>query len=45
MLGVKSNFDNSRMINVLKIEPTNMKDTVVDMAYSMIEKGILPKKY
>jgi hypothetical protein len=45
MLGVKSGYDNSRMRNVLKIEPTDLKRTIIDMAYSLIEKNIIPKKF
>ena len=43
-LGIKYNFDNSRMKNVLKIEPVPLKNTLVDMANSMIEKGFIGKK-
>jgi hypothetical protein len=45
MLGVTSRYDNSRMKNVLKIEPIGLRSTIVDMAYSLIEKNIIPKKY
>ena len=41
MLGIKAKFDNSRMKNVLKIEPIELKKTIVDMAYSLIEKNII----
>lgn len=36
-------LDNSRMRNVLKIEPTPPEKSLVDMAYSMIEGGHVPK--
>ncbi|RNA00909.1 NADPH-dependent aldehyde reductase ARI1-like isoform X1 [Brachionus plicatilis] len=45
MLGIKSSFSNSRMINVLKVEPIALKSTIIDMAYSLIEKGIIAKKF
>ncbi|KAK3575859.1 hypothetical protein CHS0354_034455 [Potamilus streckersoni] len=40
-------FDNSRMKNVLGIEPRDAKDTLIDMAYSLIEAGYIKrsKKY
>jgi nucleoside-diphosphate-sugar epimerase len=44
-LGYKFKFDNSRMKNVLKIDqPIELKKTVLDMAYDMINKGHI-KKY
>ncbi len=45
MLGIKTNYDNSRLVNVLKIQPTELKKSLIDMAYSLIERGIVPKKY
>lgn len=33
------------MINVLNIEPIDLKSTVIDMANSLIEKGIVDKKF
>ncbi|RUS89995.1 hypothetical protein EGW08_002262 [Elysia chlorotica] len=36
-------FDNSRMRNVLKIDPIPHEKSLVDMAYSMIETGHVPK--
>ena len=38
-------FDNSRMINVLQISPFDLKNTIIDMAYSLIKSGAikLPK--
>ncbi|KAF2361675.1 NAD-dependent epimerase/dehydratase [Trinorchestia longiramus] len=42
-LGATFEIDNSRMTNVLGIKPTPQKDSVLDMAYAMIELGIVPK--
>ncbi|KAL8595902.1 hypothetical protein ACOMHN_018214 [Nucella lapillus] len=36
-------FDNKRMKEVLGIEPTEAKDTVIDMAYSLIDSGFIKK--
>ena len=36
-------LDNSRMRSVLKIEPHPMKETVLEMAYSLIERGVIKK--
>lgn len=38
-LGKCIKLDNSRMRNVLGIEPTPMEDTFLTMAYSMVERG------
>ena len=45
MLGIKSTFDNTRMTTVLGIQPTEVKKSVIDMAYSLIEKNMIPKRY
>lgn len=45
LLGKSPKFDNSRYINVLGIQPHDPKKSLIDMAYSMIEKGHIPKKY
>jgi nucleoside-diphosphate-sugar epimerase len=37
--------DNSRMKNVLQVEPTALQKSLIDMAYNLIEKGIIPKKF
>ncbi|XP_013790069.1 anthocyanidin reductase ((2S)-flavan-3-ol-forming)-like [Limulus polyphemus] len=37
-------YDNSLMINLLKITPRNFKQTIIDTAYSLIERGLLPKR-
>ena len=38
-------FDNDRFLNVLNIQPIGPKKSIIDMAYSMIERGFIPKKY
>ena len=43
MLGQKSNYDNSRMRNALRIEPQPIDKTLIDMANSMIEKNYIKK--
>lgn len=45
MLGVKYSFDNSRMINVLGVTPIDLKTTLIEMTYSLIERGFIPKKF
>ena len=42
-LGVKMYYDNSRMVDVLGIQPTNTRSTIVDMANSLIKRGIVSK--
>ncbi|KAK7090237.1 uncharacterized protein [Littorina saxatilis] len=42
-VGVLHLFANTRMIEVLKIEPRDMRDTLVEMAYSLIESGFVKK--
>ncbi len=32
MLGLRSKYDNSRLVNVLKIQPRPLKSTLIDMA-------------
>lgn len=41
--GRETPFDNSRLKSVLKIEPRPLKESLVDMGYSLIETGIVPK--
>ncbi|XP_060599031.1 uncharacterized protein LOC132752687 [Ruditapes philippinarum] len=36
-------FDNSRMKEVLGITPRDVKETIIDMAYSLIEAGLVKK--
>jgi len=43
MIGKKPKYDNSRLINELKIEPMNERKALIEMAYSMIEKGFIVK--
>ena len=43
-LGKRVYYSNTRMVDVLGIEPTSMRSTVVDMAYSLIDRGIISKK-
>ncbi|XP_063967060.1 uncharacterized protein LOC129279427 [Lytechinus pictus] len=38
-----SKFDNTRMVEVLKIQPRDLKASLIDMAYSLIEAGIVKK--
>lgn len=45
ILGVKSLFDNTAMLNNLSIQPISLDKTIVDMAYSLIDRGIVTKKY
>ena len=42
-VGRKMWLDNTRMREVLNIEPRPLKQAVIDMAYSMIEKGMVKK--
>ncbi|XP_022337706.2 uncharacterized protein LOC111133530 [Crassostrea virginica] len=36
-------FDNTRMKDVLQITPREVKDTLIDMAYSLIDAGLVKK--
>ena len=38
-----SEMSNDRMRNILKIEPRDMKETVIDMCYSMIDRDFVKK--
>ena len=42
-IGAKATYDNSRIRNVLKIDPIPMEKSLVDMAYSAVEKGFVKK--
>ena len=44
MLGKKSKFNNSRLINVLKLEKTPINKTIIDMANSLIERNVIKRK-
>lgn len=41
--GKVTKFDNSRMKDVLGITPRESKETIIDMAYSVIEAGLVKK--
>ncbi|XP_077988278.1 uncharacterized protein LOC144442779 [Glandiceps talaboti] len=43
-LGKISRFDNTRMKDILGIQPVSMEKSFVDMGYSLIELGVVPKK-
>ncbi|PIK48965.1 hypothetical protein BSL78_14178 [Apostichopus japonicus] len=43
LLGKYVNYDNTRMREVLKIEPRPLKETICDMGYSLIEEGKVAK--
>ena len=45
ILGKKPIFDNSRLINSLNITPLDTKKAFIEMAYSMIERGFIEKRY
>ena len=38
-------FDNSNMLKNLSIKPHSLKETILDMAYSLIERKMIEKKY
>ncbi|KAK7090236.1 uncharacterized protein [Littorina saxatilis] len=42
-IGVVRKFDHTRMQKVLEIEPHNIRDTLVEMAYALIESGFVKK--
>lgn len=42
-IGKVYKFDNARMKNVLGITPIEVKETLIDMAYSLIESGLVKK--
>ncbi len=42
-IGKVMQVDNSRMKDALGIQPRDGRETVVDMAYSMIEQGFIKK--
>ncbi|CAG0887918.1 unnamed protein product [Darwinula stevensoni] len=41
--GQELHYDNSRLRNVLKIEPTEIKRSVIDMGHNLIQNGIVHK--
>lgn len=44
-LGRQACFDNSRMTEILEIKPTPVNESICDMAYSMIEMSVIPKRF
>ena len=42
-IGVEEHYDNTRMTQVLGVQPTPVQKTVFDMCYSLIEKGVVHK--
>uniref|UniRef100_T1J571 diacylglycerol O-acyltransferase n=1 Tax=Strigamia maritima TaxID=126957 RepID=T1J571_STRMM len=42
-VGKEFKFDNSRMKTTLGVEPHELSNTIVDMAYSLIEHGVVKK--
>ena len=45
ILGSRCRFSNDRFIQVLEIQPVDYRKSIIDMAYDMIEKGIITKRY
>jgi nucleoside-diphosphate-sugar epimerase len=41
--GVQTEYNNTRMTSVLGVQPRPVNETIIDMAYSMIEKGLIKK--
>ena len=44
-LSIYTKYDTTRLRNVLNIQPIPTKNSVIEMAYSMIDRGLVPKKY
>ncbi|KAI0238760.1 putative oxidoreductase [Lamellibrachia satsuma] len=42
--GKETKVDNTRMRTVLGVEPRDIRTTIIDMGYSMIEMGLIKKK-
>nr|KAG5708258.1 hypothetical protein BaRGS_021192 [Batillaria attramentaria] len=42
-LGLVHHFDNTRMREVLEVKPRDVRDTLVEMAYAMIDLGLVPR--
>ncbi|KAK2179079.1 hypothetical protein NP493_515g00002 [Ridgeia piscesae] len=42
-IGKDTKLDNTRMREVLGVEPRKIEDTYIDMVYSMIENGMIKK--
>lgn len=45
LLGVKAVFENTQMKRNLSIDPIPIEKTIMDMGYSLIQQGLVPKKY
>lgn len=45
ILGKRPKFDNSKMKEVFQIEPRDVKKAFVEMAQTMIERGIAKRIY
>jgi nucleoside-diphosphate-sugar epimerase len=46
MLGKNPKFDNTRFLKILNGEkPIEPRQSIIDMSYSLIERGFIPKKY
>lgn len=43
ILGKRPKFDNTRMKEALKIEPRSVEKAFVEMAHSMLERGVAKK--
>ena len=43
LIGKQTTLDNTRMRYVLGIEPRDINETLIDMCYSLIEKGLVKK--
>lgn len=43
MLEIETKYDNTKMKNLLKLNPISVDKTIIDMAYSMIESGFVKK--
>ena len=44
MLGKIAKCDNSRLMNVLRVEPIPINKTIIDMGHSLIERNMVQKK-
>jgi len=44
LLGKRPCVDNTRLTSVLGVKPIDAKQSIIDMAQSMVERGIVKKK-
>ena len=44
-VGKYPKYDNNKFVNELEIQPTDFKKSILDMAYDLIEKGIVKKRF